>query len=343
MRTQAAILTELNAPLTVDDVVIPELQFGQVLVRIKATGICGKQLDEYWGTREDPYLPHLLGHEASGIVEEVGMGVSRVKPGDHIVACWLKGTGINAPIPQYQWNGKKVNAGNITTFQFKSIISENRLTPISKKVPFDVAALFGCAIPTGFGTIFHQARVVPGSSVVVFGAGGVGLCAIMASSLVSASKIIAVDIKNEKLRLAKELGATHTLNAKETDLLPAIKDLTGEHGADYAISTSGDPVAMEQAYLCTKKDTGYVVLAAVPGKKISFDAYLMNYGKRLVGSHGGGTDVDRDIPRYLSLYQEGKLKVDRLITDRFKLGQINEAMTKLSTGQIAGRALLEMD
>ena len=206
MKTKAAFLCEQNAPLRVGVVEVPDLVFGQVLVRLRASGVCGKQLDEQIGTRgHDPYLPHLLGHEGGGVVEAIGPGVTKVSAGDHVIAGWMKGSGINAPTPEYRTEeGDRINAGNITTFQELSIISENRLTPIPKDVPFDVAAVLGCAIPTGFGIVLNQAQVKPGSTVAIYGGGGIGLSAVMAAGLVSPSRVIVIDGHEAKLQLAKK-------------------------------------------------------------------------------------------------------------------------------------------
>ena len=345
MKTKAAFLCEQNAPLKVGVVDVPDLTFGQVLVRLRASGVCGKQLDEQVGTRgHDPYLPHLLGHEGGGIVEAIGPGVTKVSAGDHVIAGWMKGSGINAPTPEYRTEeGDRINAGNITTFQELSIISENRLTPIPKDVPFDVAAVLGCAIPTGFGIVLNQAQVKPGSTVAIYGCGGIGLSVVMAAALVSPSKVIVIDAHEAKLKLAKELGATHVLNFRSAvDPVTAVRELTLGQGVDYSIAAVGNATAMEQAYQSARKDTGLVVLAGVPREKISIDAYQMNWGCRLVGSHGGETVVDEDLPRYVELFRQGKLEVEKLITDRFRLEQVNQSLEMLRNGDIAGRALLEL-
>ncbi len=343
MKTIAAFLVEQKKPLVIDEIEVPELDFGQVLVRIEVSGICGKQLDEYLGTRgRDPFLPHLMGHEAAGVVEGTGRGVTRVKTGDHVLASWMKGVGINAPTPTYTWQGKKINAGNITTFQKHSVISENRLSAIPNDVPFEAAALLGCAIPTGMGTIFNQAKACAGDTVAVFGAGGIGLSAVMAASLISAGKIIVIDIVNEKLDKAKKFGATHVINAKNADPVVEIKKLTGGTGVDFSVCTVGNARSMEQAYDCSHPGRGYVILAAVPGEKMCFDPYPMNGGRRISGSHGGETVIDRDIPKYVALYKAGKIKPEELITDHFTLEEVNSALSKLQRGEISGRATIKL-
>src|SRR3990167_7857644 len=218
-KMKAAILTELNKHLTVADIELPQtLAVGQVLVKIHCSGICGSQLGEIDGAKgEDKYLPHLLGHEASGTVIAIGPGVRHVKLNDKVVMHWRKGLGIEAETPAYTWEGRKVNAGWITTFSEYTIVSENRVTAIPQDSDLEVAALFGCAVTTGFGIVENNAKVRIGESVVVFGAGGIGLNIIQASALVSAYPIIAVDLYDSKLKLAKEMGATHVINSKEKD------------------------------------------------------------------------------------------------------------------------------
>ena len=220
---KAAILTDLNKPLVIGEVTIPELTFGQVLVKIAYTGICGSQLGEIDGKKgPDKFLPHLLGHEGSGIVEAIGPFVTKVKPGDHVILHWRAGSGIQAPVPKYFWEDKTVNAGWVTTFQEKSIISENRLTRISESIDMEIASLYGCAVTTGFGAVNNDAHVTIGQSVVVFGSGAVGLCTLLGAKLASAYPVIAIDIVDSKLEMAKLFGATHTINANAPDYIDKI-------------------------------------------------------------------------------------------------------------------------
>ena len=217
--SQAAILVELKTPLIIDEIELPaSLDVGQVLVKIHYSGICGSQLGEIDGAKgEDKYLPHLLGHEGSGTVLAVGPGVRHIKPQAKVVLHSRKGLGIESATPIYKWKGKQVNAGWITTFNEYAVVSENRVTPIPADSDLEVAALFGCAVTTGFGVVENNARIRIGESVVVFGAGGVGLNIVQAASLVSGYPIIAVDFYDNRLALAKSLGATHTINSKNED------------------------------------------------------------------------------------------------------------------------------
>src|SRR5262245_11508469 len=221
---KAAILVEQHKPLEIVEVELPDaLEPGQVLVKVHYSGICGSQLGEINGVKgEDRFLPHLLGHEGSGTVVEVGAGVRHVKPGDKVVLHWRKGLGIESDTPSYRWNGNKVNAGWVTSFNEHAVVSENRLTPIPADSDLEVAALFGCAVTTGFGVVVNDAHIKIGDAVVVYGAGGVGLNIIQAASLASAYPIVAVDLHDNRLELAKAMGATHVVNGAREDARKAL-------------------------------------------------------------------------------------------------------------------------
>jgi S-(hydroxymethyl)glutathione dehydrogenase / alcohol dehydrogenase len=342
---KAAILKSLKAPLVVADVQMPEdLAIGQVLVKIHYSGICGSQLGEIDGAKgKDNYLPHLLGHEASGTVHKVGPGVKYVKPGDKVVLHWRKGLGIESETPHYIWDGNKVNAGWITTFNEYAIVSENRVTPIPDDSDLKVAALFGCAVTTGFGVVENNAKVRIGESVVVFGAGGIGLNIVQAAELVSAYPIIAIDLHDNKLEIAKQMGATHIINTKREDASQKINEILGNAGADVFIDNTGQPAIIEMGYRLTQSQ-GRVVLVGVPRKdnNISIYSLSLHFGKSISGSFGGEAIPNVDIPRYQQLYSAGRLKLDELLTDCFTLDQINDAIENIRNGKVAGRCLIEM-
>ena len=236
MKIRAAILEKLGAPLTfTDQLETPALKRGQVLVALAYSGVCHSQLMEASGLRgEDKFLPHLLGHEASGRVIEVGADVNKVKVGDHVVLGWIKGQGLDAGGAQYQWGEKTVNAGGVTTFQSHAVVSENRLVKLEKDFPLHVAVLFGCAIPTGAGIVMNSMPSQRGSTILIWGLGGIGLSALLATRIGTFEKIIVVDVEANKLELARTLGATHLINALETDPLCEIMKLTDHRGVDYA-------------------------------------------------------------------------------------------------------------
>lgn len=341
---KAAILTELKKPLTVAEIELPQvLQVGQVLVKINFSGICGSQLGEIDGAKgEDKYLPHLLGHEGSGTVVATGPGVKHVKTGDSVVLHWRKGLGIEGDPPKYMWKGKQVNAGWITTFNEYAIVAENRVTNIPADSDMETASLFGCAVTTGFGVVENNAKVRIGESVVVFGAGGIGLNVIQAASLVSAYPIIAVDIFDGRLELAKQMGATHIINSKETDAKAAITEITGAGGVDVFIDNTGQPAIIEMGYHLTKPQ-GRITLVGVPKKdnNISIFSLPLHFGKRLSGSHGGEAIPQSDIPRYNALYRAGKLSLKNLITATYDLEQINEAISDIRSGKLSGRCIIK--
>jgi len=212
---KAAILVEQHKPLVVAEVELPkELSFGQVLVKVHYSGICGAQINEIEGAKgPDKFLPHLLGHEGSGTVLDLGPGVKTVKKGDHVVMHWRPSDGLQSETPIYQWDGGKVNAGWVTTFNEYAVVSENRLTAIPRDFDLKLAPLFGCAVTTAMGVINNDAQVKVGQSVVVFGVGGVGLNIAQAADMVSAHPIIGVDLHDSKVEMAKRFGATHCFNS----------------------------------------------------------------------------------------------------------------------------------
>ena len=347
--TRAAILVQQREALVVDDVSLPEaLDVGQVLVEVDYSGVCGSQLGEIAGVKgPDRWLPHLLGHEGGAVVMEVGPGVRHVAPGDHVVMHWRKGVGIDAAPASYRWNGSplpdlRLNAGCITTFQRHAVVSENRLTRIPNELPLDIAALFGCPVTTGLGVVENNAKLRFGESIVVWGAGGVGLNIIQGAALVNAHPIVAVDLYDNRLDLARQLGATHTVKVNAGDPAAAVHAALGGP-ADVVIDNTGRPDVIRVCYDLTAAD-GRTILVGVP--RHDADATLhtlpLHFGKVLTGSHGGECDPPRDIPRYLRLVAAGRLDLAPLITHRYRLDEINTALEDLRSGAVAGRCVIEM-
>lgn len=343
---KAAILVEQRKPLIIDEVELPPtLDVGQVLVKIHYSGICGSQLGEIDGAKgEDKFLPHLLGHEASATVMEIGPGVKHVKPGDTVVLHWRKGLGIEGAPPNYRWRGTKLNAGWIATFNEYAIVAENRMTSIPADSDLEVAALFGCAVTTGFGVVENNAKVRIGESVVVFGAGGVGLNIVQAAALVGAYPVIAVDLFDNRLALAKEMGATHLVNAKTHDAKAEIEKITGTQGVDVFIDNTGQPKVIEIGYLITKQQ-GRVTLVGVPrnGNNINIYSLPLHFGKELSGSQGGEAIPNLDIPRFQNLFRANRIKLRDLLTERLPLGEINRGIENMRSGKTTGRCLICMD
>ena len=346
MKIKAAILVETSAPLELAEIETPErLRFGQVLVKVHYSGICGAQINEIEGAKgPDKFLPHLLGHEGCATVLETGEGVRAVKKGDRVVMHWRQGAGVQSDTPSYDWNGRKVNAGWVTTFNDHAIVSENRVTPIPADFDPRLAPLFGCAVTTAMGVINNNAQVKVGQSVVIFGVGGVGQCIAQAAHLVSAHPIVAIDVVDAKLDMARRFGATHCINSRTTpDVDKAVRDIVGGAGADVIVETTGIARVIEQAYGLTHAD-GRTILVGVPrkGDNISIYSLPLHFKKILKGSHGGDAEPHHDIPRYVRLVKAGKLELDGLITHDFPLARINEAIRLVRSGE-AGRVIVKTD
>ena len=329
-------------PLVVADITLPaELLYGQVLVKIHCSGICGSQLGEIDGVKgPDKHLPHLLGHEASGVVENCGPGVSHVQSGDHVVMHWRKGEGIESPTPTYQWGDKAVNAGWVSTFSEYAVVSENRLTPIPENLDFEVAALYGCALTTGFGAVINDAQLHIGESIAVIGVGGTGLSAILAAKLSSAYPIIAVDIYEHKLDKAKQFGASHIIHGEKEDVRQGVLEIinnNGKHaGVDVFIDTTGIAELQELAYELTDK-TGRTILIGVPktpGGKIRIESLPLHFNKSITGSEGGNIKPSYHIPRFIQLQQNGFFNPQDMITHRYALENINDAIAAMREGAV---------
>ena len=336
MKARAAILETLGQPLIIDDIEVPAPGKGQVLVRVYSSGICGKQIEEI-SAKQDPHLPHLLGHEGGGTVEAIGEGVTTVKVGNQVAMHWRIGCGIESDFPKYIWRDKTIGGGRITTFNEYALVSENRLTPICEGTPHEIAALMGCAVTTGLGVVFNEAKLQPGESIAVLGCGGVGLNVIQAASLVSAFPIYAFDIVQGRLDMAKKFGADQIINTKEqrffTGRIDVVVDCTGQVGI------------IEQGLNITAP-RGRMILVGLPHGDQSSTLQIHNMhqhfsGKEIIFSNGGDTVPNIDIPRYLNLYREGKLNLTDLITHRCPLGNINWAIEKMKTGD-CGRCVVEM-
>ena len=340
---KSAILVESKKPMVLSDVELPkELEFGQVLVKILYSGICGSQINEIDAVKEtDRFLPHLLGHEGSGIVEKIGKGVTRVEVGDSVVLHWRKSSGIESSTPNYIWNGKKLNAGRVTTFNEKAVVSENRLTKIPSDFDMRIAPLFGCAVTSAFGIVNNDAKIKIGQSVLIFGIGGIGLNIAQAASMVSANPIIGIDIHENKLDVGKKFGITHGLNANSSNLNKEIYKIIGSQGADVAIETTGNVKVIEQAYQLTAAN-GKTILVGVPNNNISIYSLPLHFEKILTGSHGGSAKPDIEIPRYIRLINQKKMTLENIITHEFNLTEINGAIDLFRSGK-AGRVIIKMN
>lgn len=340
---KAAVLERHNEPLAVKDVIFEgPLHPGHVLVKVHYTGICGKQMEEIAGAHPDPYLPHMLGHEGSGVVIAVGESVKNVKPGDHVVMHWMKGPGINAPPPIYTDGKKRINAGWITTFNEMAVVSENRVTAVDKSHDLRLACLLGCAVTTGVGAAVNEAALKPEQSVAVVGCGGVGLNIIQGAAMLGCHSIIAVDKEEKAAERAKLFGATHFIAANDTTI-GEVKKISNGQGANAVFVTATAPVAIELAVeLGAAPGTVYVVGVPAAGSKVTLDAHALHHRRAVTGSHGGGIQAERDIPAYLDLYKKGKLKLAELIVAEFPLLEIDKAIDVVKSSFHAGRVVVRM-
>lgn len=343
---KAAVLEKLNCPLVINpNIEIPKLKKGQVLVKMKYSGVCGSQLMEQKGLRgEDKYLPHMLGHEGSGVVEQIGENVRKVKVGDKLILSWIKGTGADAGGSLLSDDKGVVNAGPVTTFSEYSVVSENRCFPLPEQVPMDIAVLLGCAVPTGCGIVIKEIKPCKENSIAIFGLGGIGLGALIAAKMFNCKRIIAVDVEKSKLNKAVELGATHTVNALEEDSYETIFNITKGKGVDFSVDATGVIDSIEKSFNVVRKNGGLCICASHPkkGDKISIDPFDLISGKQIKGSWGGSCKPDTDIPFFANLYTAGKLPIDKLLDKRYTLDNINKALEDLNDRKIT-RALIEIE
>lgn len=359
---RAAIFIEPKRPLVVDEVEFPDPGPDQVLVKLFASGVCHSQLHTLQRpARPGHRLPALLGHESTGVVIAKGREVKHIREGDHAITTWVDRDNATTHQPlvmhalndrkQYtaHWNGKEVMHSAATWAEY-ALASDRVVLPMPMDLATDVTAIIGCAVMTGAGAILNTLQVRPGQSVAVIGAGGIGLCAIAAAAIVDADPIIAVDVNPDKLAFARRFGATHAIHANEVDAVPAIKDLT-RGGADYAIDAVGLPQTQEQILRAVRPGysgmnrggTALLIGITPPGAKAMLDTSLFGGSRIYTRTSGGDCKPERDFPLFLRWYREGKLKLDELITNRYKLAQINEAVDDLEHGRILGRGILTFD
>ena len=344
MKTKAAILFNLNEPLHIAEIEIPRLLPGQVLVKVAYSGICHSQLMEIRGKRgHDPYLPHLLGHEGSGEVVDIGKGVSKVRKGDKVILGWIKGKGMNAVGALYKQGTLTINSGCVTTFSEYTVVSENRCVLMPEGLPMDLAILLGCAIPTGAGIVLNTIRPQKGQSIAVFGLGGIGLSALIAIPSFSCHPIIAIDVEEVKLKMAQELGATHVINSLYEDPVERIYQITRGQGLDYSIEAAALVLTIEQAFNSVRRKGGLCVFASHPqyGDKIQLDPFELLCGKKIQGSDGGDFQPDQDIPRFVKYYHQGNLPLEKLVSPPYSLEEINQAFNDIEN-RLVTRALLKI-
>ena len=333
---KAAVLFKSGSPLEIIDLEMPPPSKGQVLVRVAYAGICKSQLMEIDGFRGvDQYLPHLLGHEAAGVVEEVGEGVTKVKPDDQVVISWIRGSGLNVSGPNLADRNRKINAGQVTTFSELTMVSENCTFRIPNSFPLRIAALFGCAIPTGAGMALKELPAnLSNANIAVFGLGGIGLSALYAVSTRKPKSLTAIDLDSRKLEAIKSLGGIQSINASNPDLSNVMKDITNQNGFDYAIDATGSTAGIELAFESIKKFGGLCVFASHPefGEKLELDPFDLISGKQIRGSWGGGINLDEDLSDLLELFTANDTIMHLLSSDVFPFEAINTAIAEFKQG-----------
>jgi Zn-dependent alcohol dehydrogenase len=359
IKCRAAIFVEPNKPLVVDEVEMTDPAPDQVLVKLFASGVCHSQLHTMSRPpRPGRRLPALLGHESTGVVAAKGRDVRHVKEGDHVMTTWVDRDNSTTPLPlvdhtlndraQYvaTWKGQEVLHSAATWAEY-ALASERVVLPMPEDVATDVTAIVGCAVMTGAGAIINTLQVRPGQSVAVFGAGGIGLCAVSAAAVVDAYPIVVVDVLDEKLAFARRFGATHGVNARAADAVQAIRELT-HGGVDYAIDAIGLAQTQEQILRAVRAGysglnrggTALLVGITPPGAKAVLDTALFAGNRSFTRTSGGDCRPERDFPIFVRWYREGKLKLDELVTRRYTLDQINTAVDDLEHGRILGRGII---
>jgi alcohol dehydrogenase len=366
MKVRTAVLREMgkklpyaeSKPIKIETLHLDSPGYGEVLIKIKAASLCHSDLSVVNGSRPRP-LPMALGHEASGIVEQVGEGIDDLQVGDHIVCVFVPscghclpcqegrpalceegaksntaGTLLNGDIRLHNEEGKINHHLGVSAFSEYAVVSRNSLIKVDKDVPFEKVALFGCAVITGVGAVINTANIKLGSTVAVVGLGGVGLSALIGAIAAGAERIIAIDINDSKLEFAKELGATDTFNSRDKDVIEKVREATGG-GVEYSFETAGAVPAMEVAYGITKRG-GTTVTTGLPDPNHHFSfpyVSLTAEERTLKGSYVGSCVPKRDIPKFINLFKQGRLPVDKLMSDVIELDEINEGFDRLASGE----------
>jgi len=367
LKARAAVLEAMGAqapyakskPLKIWEVELKPPGPGEILVKIGAAGLCHSDLSVINGDRPRP-TPMALGHEAAGVVQEVGPGVDDLKNGDHVVLVFMPSCGNCLPCAEgrpalcekgvisntagtllsgerriFTNDGRPVNHHmGCSAFAEYAVVSRRSAVKVPNDLPLDEAALFGCAVLTGVGAVINTAQVRAGTTVAVVGLGGVGLASVLGAVASGARQVVAVDLSDDKLALARELGATHTINAADPEVVDKVKKITGG-GVDYAIEMAGSTRAFETAYRITKRG-GTTVTAGLPHPNATWampSTHLVAEERTIKGSYIGTCVPARDLPRYIDLYKQGKLPVNKLMTGKLKLEQINEGFDLLHEGK----------
>lgn len=353
---KAAVMRAVGEPLTIEDVTLAEPGPLEVVIRVAAAGLCHSDLRYMEGSYEIP-LPAIMGHESAGVVEEVGTAITHVVPGDHVVtslsvfcgACSFclsdrphlchnreaTQRGDGEP-PRLSVGGEPLHQClNLASFAERMLVHENALVKISRKMPLDRAALLGCGVATGLGAVFNTAEVRHGEAVAVIGCGGVGLGAIQGARIAGADTIIAIDRIDEKLQLAKTLGATHLINTTMDDAVARVHAITESFGVHHAFEAVGSTSTAELAFALLRRGGTATIIGLIPAGQVRVPSDELFWEKKLQGSVMGSNRFRIDTPRYVDMYLDGRLNLDEMVSDRLGLSEINEGFARMQTGQVA--------
>jgi len=349
MKFKAAVLTEIDKPLDIKTVETTPLKTGQVLVRNVVSGLCGAQLQEISGLKgNSKFLPHLLGHEGCGIVEEIGLGVTNVKIGDKVIMHWRVGKGIEAPFPSYVLDDRIISSGKVTTLSEYSIVSENRLTTVPFDTPNELCALLGCGLSTALGTIENETDLRLGESVLILGSGGVGLNLIQASKIRGSYPTIGADIFENKRSLAMNAGADLFVSSGSenfSEILTKMLKSESISSLDVIIDTTGNSEMISSTIPFLSERGRFIMVGQPkPGESLTIlnaNQMFFGQGRTIKATQGGRVSPSEDLLRYVNLYRSGLLNIDKMISHRFSLDEINLAIETLKSGN-AARIMIQL-
>ena len=337
---KAAILEKNNSELVIRDIFFKDvLKRGQIFIKLKYSGICGKQIDEIKGIGgRDPYIPHLLGHEGSGVVLKVGPGVKKVKKRDKVILHWIKSNGIQSETPKYFSKSNVINAGSVTTFNEYAVVSENRVTKIPNGYSLKKSCLFGCVATTALGLVNHELNLKREDVLLVVGVGGLGQIIVQAAKNFKINKIIAVDLNNLALKKAKKLGADKIVNIKRGKDFKKLKNLR----INKSVVTTGNISAIEKTVKLTSLP-GICFVMGVPKKQelIKINAWNIMHDQTIKGSLGGNTFPKKDIPKFIDLDKKGKINLNKVIFKTIKFNEINKGLKMFKSSKTTGRILIK--
>ncbi len=343
VKIKAAVLEKIKKPLKIKNLNYNRLSRGQVLVKIYFSGVCGSQIMEINGSRgKDKWLPHCLGHEASGEVEAIGDGVKKVRKGDKVILTWLECTGIDANNAIYESDSKKINSGKITTFSNYTIVSENRVIKKPKNINMKNAVLYGCAIPTGFGMVINEVKPKKSQQILLIGLGGIGMSVLMGLKCLKHSSVIIADISKQKLEFAKKMGFRNCVDTSKENLGNYLNGLENKD-IDICIETAGKVKTIELGFSLIKYNGGKLYFASHPDSNhlIKINPHELIRGKNIFGSWGGKTQPDKDIPKIAKMINKNKIELSNLLFKTYPLNKINLAINDLKAGNVI-RPIIKM-